>query len=421
MPKAKKLPSGSWRCQVYSHTEKLPQPDGTVKKKRIYESFTCDDPRPQGKRKVEMEAAAWAANKENSSKRLSKTLGELLDEYIESRSAVLSPSTVREYKRSRRCDLQGLMQKKAWDITQEDIQFEINREALSHSPKSVRNMHGLLSAVMNVYRPDFVFKTNLPKKVRPKLYIPSDADVARLMEAVANTPMEIPVLLAAFGPMRRGEICALDADHVHGNIVHVEFSMALDEHKKWIIKAPKSAAGDRYIEFPDFVAKKLDGKNGRIAELTPSQISDRFSNLLKRAGIPHFRFHDLRHYSASIQHALGIPDAYIMDRGGWEDDTVLKEVYRHTMEDQSRVMNAKANDHFAQLLDSDSTFQRDSQKEIAKLLESLGVSSFDATQTVYYITESQEGEFLESLKKLLSMVGPAAQCNTKCNTKLKKP
>ena len=44
MATAKKLPSGSWRCQVFSHFEEQIQPDGTVKKKRIYKSFTCDDP-----------------------------------------------------------------------------------------------------------------------------------------------------------------------------------------------------------------------------------------------------------------------------------------------------------------------------------------------------------------------------------------
>lgn len=34
----KKLPSGNWRCQVYSHTEETMQPDGTITKKRIYHS-----------------------------------------------------------------------------------------------------------------------------------------------------------------------------------------------------------------------------------------------------------------------------------------------------------------------------------------------------------------------------------------------
>ena len=48
MPTAKKLPSGSWRCLVYSHTEEIKNPDGSIKKKRIYESFTSNIPGPKG-------------------------------------------------------------------------------------------------------------------------------------------------------------------------------------------------------------------------------------------------------------------------------------------------------------------------------------------------------------------------------------
>ena len=74
-----------------------------------------------------------------------------------------------------------------------------------------------------------------------------------------------------------------------------------------------------------------------------------FGRLLKRINIPHFRFHDLRHYSASVQHAMGIPDAYIMERGGWGNDAVLKNVYRHTMEEQKKRMADKANAYFSNL------------------------------------------------------------------------
>lgn len=44
MATAKKLPSGSWRCQVFSHIEEIPLSDGTIKKKRVYKSFTCSSP-----------------------------------------------------------------------------------------------------------------------------------------------------------------------------------------------------------------------------------------------------------------------------------------------------------------------------------------------------------------------------------------
>lgn len=70
----------------------------------------------------------------------------------------------------------------------------------------------------------------------------------------------------------------------------------------------------------------------------------------KRAGVEHFRFHNLRHYSASIQHTLGSPDAYIMQRVGWGNDAVLNNVYRHALEDQEKEVNSKINDYFSDLM-----------------------------------------------------------------------
>lgn len=133
---------------------------------------------------------------------------------------------------------------------------QLTANALLTSPKTVRNMHGLLTAAISAYRSDFAIKTDLPKKKRPSLYIPSDADVKRIMEFAKGTPMEIPILLAAFGPMRRSEICALDSDHINGNIVHVEYAMVQNEDKEWVIKVPKTFAGDCFIDVPDFVAEK---------------------------------------------------------------------------------------------------------------------------------------------------------------------
>lgn len=349
MPTAKKLPSGSWRCLVYSHTEEIKNSDGSIKKKRIYESFTSNIPGPKGKRIAEQAAAEFAANKDQRSRSADMLLGTAMDNYIQSRESILSPRTIMDYKRIRRMSLQSLMNIRLSRITQEDIQIAINLEAVNHSPKTVRNSHGLLSAVLKQYRPDFALNTSLPKKQRVELYIPTDEEVKRLIRASEGTEMELPILLAAFGPMRRGEICALDSTDISGNIVHVSKNMVRTEDNTWIIKSPKSYAGDRYIDFPDFVAEKWRGKTGRIVNLTPNNITDRFRSCLHRAGLPHFRFHDLRHYSASIQHALGIPDSYIMQRGGWGNDGTLKAVYRHALADKTKEMDDIANQHFNEL------------------------------------------------------------------------
>ncbi len=345
MAKAKKLPSGSWRCQVYSHTEETRQPDGTTKKKRIYKSFTCDDPSAKGRRACEQMAAEWAANK-TEYKEQTLTFASALDNYIDSRRNVLSPGTICDYQNARKNHMQGLMDIDINAITQAMIQKEINIESMNHSPKTVRNIHGLISAVLSVYRPEFALNTTLPKRKRVELYIPTDAEIKRLLEVVAGTEMELPVLLAAFGPMRRGEISALEADDITGSIVHVCKNMVRNEAGVWIVKSPKSYAGDRYIDYPDFVAAKWAGRRGRIVNLYPQTISEKFSRCLANAGLPHFRFHDLRHYSASIQHALGIPDSYIMQRGGWGNDGTLKSIYRHALKDKTDEMNQRANDYF---------------------------------------------------------------------------
>ena len=103
MPTAKKLPSGSWRCQVFSHSEPICDPSGTPvidpktgrqKQKRIYESFTCDDPTTHGKRKAEALAAEFAERKNHAKRPENYTFNDALTKYIEEREAVLSPASL---------------------------------------------------------------------------------------------------------------------------------------------------------------------------------------------------------------------------------------------------------------------------------------------------------------------------------------
>ncbi len=331
MAKAKKLPSGNWRVQASK----------TVDGKSIRKSFTHSN-----KRQAELMAADWLIKCEASTPE-NITLSEAFKRYIESKESILSPNTIRVYLNISRSHFQNIMHRKVMSLTMEDFQREINICAANLSPKTVRNINGLLSAVLKMFRPDFNLNTSLPQRKPKQLYIPDDDDVKKLMEAVKGSEMEVPVLLAAFGPMRRGEICALTSDDINGNIVSVNKAVAHDKNGKIVVKAPKNLSSYREIEYPDFVIEKLKGIKGKITNISPSHISRRFKLILKKIGIPDFRFHDLRHYNVSILHAMNVPDKYIMARGGWRTNYTMNNIYNHALKSKQSEYDAKINEHFS--------------------------------------------------------------------------
>ena len=342
MAKAKKLPSGNWRVQVFSHYETAVLPDGTEKKKRIYESFTAAT-----KREAERMAAVWAADRTDQAEDI--TVLEAVQKYINAKTPVLSPSTVREYKNTLKNYFSSINNIRIRKIDNTTIQIWISSFSERRlSPKSVRNIYTLLSSTLLMFRPDFAPRITLPQRIKPDLYCPSDEDIKKLLEIISGTELEIAVLLAAFGPLRRGEICALTVDDIDGNVIHVRKSMVMDENKQWVIKQPKTPESKRDIVFPDFVIAKFP-KSGKIIQATPSQISDRFRKIINRSDLPHFRFHDLRHYAASIMHAVGVPDQYIMSRGGWKTDGIMKSVYRNVINLEEARQTKIINTHFENL------------------------------------------------------------------------
>lgn len=58
------------------------------------------------------------------------------------------------------------------------------------------------------------------------------------------------------------------------------------------------------------------------------------------------RFHDLRHFSVSIAHALGVGDQYIMHRHGFATDSTMKRVYRNEIDTYEKQANDVINDFY---------------------------------------------------------------------------
>lgn len=330
MPTARKLPSGAWNCRVFV---------GMVDGKRKYKSVTVPDPSRRGKKECERLASEIALSRRTPT---AATVYDAVQAYIDGKRAVLSPSTIRSYERYRR-RMEPIQSLPAELLTARSAQAWVNRLAVSYSPKYIRNIYGLLTASLayaGLPSPPVTFPSSAPKP----LHTPSDAEIRVLLDHISNnTPLRSACLLAAFGSLRRGEICALTPEDMDGNRVTVCKSMVQDAEGSWHVKPmAKTDESNRVVVLPDFVMAEI----ALPISLHPEQVSNRFRRAVRSSGLPHFRFHDLRHYYVSIAHALGVPDAYIMQMGGWKTDNVMHRVYRDTLPDVMQAEQDKLTAHF---------------------------------------------------------------------------
>ena len=262
--------------------------------------------------------------------------------YIESKKNILSPSTIRGYSGIMRQISDGFLNNNIYDITALDVQTEINRIAENCSPKTVRNHHGFLSAVLGSFRSDLKLNTTLPQKVKSEPYIPSDDDVRKILDYAKGTEYEVPIILACYG-MRRSEICALTPDDINGDVVSITKAKVQNENLEWVIKNTKTTASTREIVIPMEIADRIR-ERGYIYKGYPGEITKFLAASQKKLGIPLFSIHKLRHYFASKMSAMNVPEEDIMRFGGWETDYVMKGVYRHAMEDKNKnAQRAAAN------------------------------------------------------------------------------
>ncbi len=328
--KAKKLPSGSWRCRVFDHYEYTPEGH----RKQITKSFTAPT-----KREAEKRAAEWLYGKRLPSSSL--IVQQAVKQYIDAKENVLSPSTIRAYRSMERTAFLPIGHLELSALTSTRVQKWVNQLAQTDTPKTVRNKFALLGAAYEMFVGERLDVT-LPAKVRPDLHTPSTEDVKKLIAFLeakpSREPLLIAVMLAAFCSLRRGEICALTSEDIHDGSIYVSRSMVETPNHSVTTKQPKTYSGYRAVRCPDALLRRLEGKDGRIVPLTPNALTDRFRRAVSACfGQPnYFRLHDLRHYYVSFAHAMGVPDVYIRETGGWKTDHVMRRVYLDTLEDEKR-------------------------------------------------------------------------------------
>lgn len=333
LPEPKQKENGKWLVQV--------QIDG----KRRSKEFETKE-----------EALYWASgiktgHKEATRKPSSLTVEKAIEKYIETKSAILSPSTVRGYKGIKESRIEEIKTTQLSDLTQDKIQRWVNSLSRSHSPKTVANAHGLISAVLREYHPDMVLHTTLPQKVRPDIQIPTEAELIRIIDAARGTKYELPITLAIWLGLRQSEIVGLTWSCIKGDILQIRQAIVMGEDGP-TQKGTKSYSGKREIRLPPYIQNLLADQprdNEFIVNLSGKAIYSGFSRICEKAGVPHFRFHDLRHANASVMLAVGVPDKYSMKRMGHATNNMLKTTYQHTIKEKELAFDQTIDTEFEKM------------------------------------------------------------------------
>lgn len=347
MADAKRLPSGSWRCRAKK----------VIDGKTVVKSFTVSpdefggDSRTASKKakdKAELMAREWQLSQEKTF-RESPILSDALLKYIDDRSKVVSPVTVKTYL-AYIPYFDSIKDMYVSDIDTPTVQRLINDMAVDVNPKTIKNRVGFLLSVLDYAKNDRKFKLRYPQAIKRELTTPDHDDVYKLLSA-ADDIIKPVICLAAFGTLRRGEIAALKQVDISRDmrIISVHADMVLNKDNQFVYKPlPKTSGSFRSVLLPEDIIGLLpqsDDPDAFVFSLSPTAITRRFEKLRDRLGLHHIRFHDLRHFSASFRSDIGIPKKYIEIEGGWTPDSkVLSGVYDNPLESSRRKYSQMVND-----------------------------------------------------------------------------
>ena len=207
----------------------------------------------------------------------------------------------------------------------------------------------------------------------------------KLFEVVKGTRLELPVLVAAFYGLRRGEVLGLRWDAIDFNrgtlTIKRPVTEATIDGKCEIVCADRAKTKSSLRSLPlvssirekllalreqqkenrrvcgKCYSKKYDGyvfvdAMGNI--FNPRSVTANFSKLLEQNGLRHIRFHDLRHSCASLLLANDVPLKQIQEWLGHSDIGTTANIYSH-LDYKSKITSANVMDNILTLPDTGQT------------------------------------------------------------------
>lgn len=313
VPEPKQLPSGAFRIQLMVDGHR--------------QSITKDSAE-------ECRAAALAMKHgliEQSKTAPRITLGAAIDNYIDSRTGVLSASTVRGYRMIRAHRFQNYMDR---SLTSVPYQRMVNEESSLCSAHTLKNAWGLVAAVLKDNAVEFtpVRLAAVPRTSRPWL---TPEEIKQFIPLILNQPTAALPALLALHSLRRSEVFGLtwnDIDLEH-DLIHVHAASVIGPEGRVDKATTKNASSTRTVRILIPELKQLllsaDHREGPVVTCHIASPKRAIDNVCRSNGLPPVGMHGLRHSFASLCYHLRIPELQAMSMGGWSDFNTLRGIYTH--------------------------------------------------------------------------------------------
>ena len=305
------------------------------------------------------------------------TVGAWLDTWTTEYLGGVKPSTVAAYKSTVKNHLKpGLGAIRLDELNAHTIQSLYNRLGDTRSPKTVKNVHGILhkalqQAVINRYIPyNPAEACVLPRAERKELKPLDDALISAFLKAVKGHQFEDLFRVALFTGIREGEILGLCWDVVDLDKGTIHIIRQLQKISgEWVLVTTKNSKG-RTITLAPFVVQILRTVKHQQLEnrlrygdcwedsgfvftnelgqhLNRHTVLKHFKKIMAQIGSPETRFHDLRHSYAVASIRSGDDIKTVQENLGHATAAFTLNVYGHVT-DQMKQESAARMEKFIQ-------------------------------------------------------------------------
>lgn len=250
------------------------------------------------------------------------------------------------------------------------------------SPKTVRQHHAVLrKALENAVQWQMINRNpaaavSPPKTKNKEMAALNDSQIAELLQSAEGTQHYLPVLLAVTTGMRRGEIFGLrwqDVDLDRATLCVRRTAEVVNG--KVSFKEPKTQKGRRVIDLLPLTVEALRSHRRAQAEIrvqlgasyqdngliccradgspiNADTFTKAFGQIVKKTGLPHCRFHDLRHSHATSLLVQGIHPKIVSERLGHANINITLDTYSHVLPGLQKEAALKLNDSLAAAIEN---------------------------------------------------------------------